>query len=89
MSEVRIGQGMLQLAIISEQEQAFTIAVQSSCGIDVTERNIPLQSMAFAGKLAEHAEWLKKENVAVGQITSLQEAVLALRSAVSVGAPPK
>jgi hypothetical protein len=34
--------------------------------------------MAFAGKLAEHAEWLKEENVAVGQITSLQEGWLML-----------
>jgi hypothetical protein len=62
--ELRIGQAVLEQAIVSEKEQAFTITIQPSHRINVLYRNVIFQSLACTGKLAEHVMRFVEEYVA-------------------------
>ena len=64
-----IGYLILQLAVISEQNQAFTVEIQPAGGIYIRDINILCQSRAFGfipfpkvGKLAEHTKRLVKQD---------------------------
>lgn len=54
---------MLQRSIVSEQEQAFTVAIQPADGINMFDRDIFAQSFIAAGKLAQDAIWLVEDYV--------------------------
>ncbi len=64
-----VGQSFDERAVVGEQEQAFAVAIQSPCGVDVGdvdkffERGMP---RTFICKLREHAIWFVEENISHG-----------------------
>ena len=58
MPETWIGQALLQPTVTGEQEQSFTVGIQTSCGINLRHVNeipqtAPTTSL-FRSELAEH-----------------------------------
>jgi len=73
MPESRIGEPVLQFAIICEQEQALAIAIEPAGSVDVFHRDVVAQRLALAGKLAQNAERLIEKDVAISQGARLHE----------------
>jgi len=66
MLEARIGEPVLQSAIVGEQHQAFTVMIQPAARIDIFYGNEIREALSLAGKLAEHSIRLMKKDVAEG-----------------------
>lgn len=64
MLEPGIRKPVLEPAIVGKKEQSFTISIQPPNGIDISDRNVILQSLACAGKLAQNAIRLIEKDVA-------------------------
>jgi hypothetical protein len=59
----RVGEPVLEGAIIGEQKQAFAVAVEPSHRIHVLHRNVLPQGLFWAGELAQDAIWLVEDKI--------------------------
>lgn len=66
MLEARIGEPVLQSAIVGEQHQALTVMIKPAARIDIFYGNEIRKALSVAGKLAEHSIRLMKQDVAEG-----------------------
>ena len=64
--EARIGEPVLQSAIVGEQHQAFTVMIQPPARIEIFYGNEIRKALSLTGKLAEHSIRLMKKDVAEG-----------------------
>lgn len=78
MRELGIGKPMLQVTIAGDQQQAFTVMVQTSGRIHVCNRNILLERVAFTRELALGSKRFVEQDVTMRQATSLPQAVAML-----------
>lgn len=68
VSELWVGEPVLEFSVVSQEEKAFAVLVQPSRSVDTGNWNVLFQRAAFAGKLAEHSEWLVENDVTIRQI---------------------
>src|SRR5215470_13615564 len=73
MAELGIAEPVLQLAVRGKEHQAFAVAIEPAHGVDTFDRDIFLQRVSLAGELAEHAEGLIEDDVAVRQISDYRK----------------
>src|SRR5262249_55187386 len=64
MAKFRIGEPMLEPAIIGQKKQPFTVAVQPPHRIDIFDRDVSLERVGSAGELAQYAVRLVENQVA-------------------------
>jgi hypothetical protein len=64
MLELGIAEAMLQLAVVGEQQQPFTVSIKAAYRIHVFDCYVPPKRVAFAGELAKYAEGFVKQDVA-------------------------
>jgi len=59
-----LGQAGLQCTVIGEQQQPFTVTIQTAGGIDIVDRNEILQGLATGriGELAKYHVGLVEDN---------------------------
>jgi len=71
MRKPGIGETVLQLAIISEQQQAFAVLIESPYWINAFDWNVMTEcpSGIRAAELAHYSVWLIEDNVTIGQLS--------------------
>ena len=69
MPETWLGDFMLQIAVIGQQQQALTVSVQPASRIDAGNADKLGQSplTGLAGKLTQYLEWFIEQQVTVEQ----------------------
>lgn len=67
MLELRVGNAMLEVAIVGEQEQAFAVMVETSARVDVGDGDVFLESMSCTRELALRTERFIEKDIALGQ----------------------
>ena len=66
VTELRICQSLLNTTVISEQQQAFTVGIQSACGINLGNideiRQAAPATSRFRSELTQYPEWFVKQD---------------------------
>ena len=70
MRKLGIGETVLQVAIICEQQQTFAVLIESPYWINAFDRNVMPECPTGirAAELAHYSVWLIEDNVTIGQL---------------------